>query len=1073
MNKLHISTRIYLGFGLVLVLALIIAGVGYFGIKQAEETFATYRTLARQTNADGRVQANMLTTRIFAKNFVIDANAENIEGVRNRAEKTLELIRESLNLTSLESGRHILIEDLEGNLQRYVEKFQEVTELQQQRNVLVNQKLNVLGPIIEKKLTEIMKSAVKDGDTDAAFQAGITLRSLLLGRLYANRFLIENSESSRARAIREFRDLDFHQANLASQLENPQRKELAKQSFDSQLSYLAAFDKVHQVITERNNIIQHELDRIGPAVAQRIERLKLSIKQEQDQLGPAAQKSLNQSLILTSIVSILALIFGVVAALLIGAGITRPLKKLTSSAVAMEDGDMTQEIEVSGSDEVSILAQSFSSMRDSIVKQVSSLEKEIAERSRAEKELAETHDNLEKIVHERTVELATARDDAQMATKAKGEFLASMSHEIRTPMNGVIGMIDLIKQTRMTRDQSEMVDTVRTSAFALLTIINDILDFSKIEAGKLTLEAAPLSTCDLVEGVVQTLAPNTADKGIEIYTYIDPAIPDGVLGDSVRLRQILFNLCGNAVKFTEKGHVAIRAERLSADSDENVTIRFQVIDTGIGVPAEAQKTLFDAFTQAESSTTRRYGGTGLGLTISQRLVGLMKGKLEVESTYGRGSCFSVTVTFPVAADHQIKSDGYDLSGKKILLSMENPILQGSLPRYLDHWGANTTVQPNLELVEHQIKVAAETGAPFDILYFENVGFRSRTDVIRNIQKGGISEIPNFVLQVDQRIKSREDLEDTVYTVQSPIKRGIFLRSIAAAVGLASPDLEYDDLEEMPINLIEPPSIEEAEANGQLILLAEDNITNQRVIERQLNSLGYAVIIAGDGELALEKLDQHSFAVLLTDCHMPNMDGFELTAKIRERDHNGKRIPIVAITASALGEEVELCYEAGMDDFLSKPVEIAKLGMTLKKWMPEPLHRPGATKTPLPVDKKTKKQSKPKRGSKRKPPIDYSFLEQTFGDDTETITEILKEFVEPSRECCSEVDKAMNDGQIKEVAAGAHKLKSAARSIGANNVADTCEKLELAGTNDDWESIKTLAPQLNKQMGMVIQYIDQL
>jgi signal transduction histidine kinase len=475
MQNINISTKIYLGFGVVLLLAVLVAGVGYQGLKSAEQAFSSYRKLARQTNADGRVQANMLMTRIFSKNFVIDANQKNIQGVRYRANQTLELIQETRSLAGADSGRQILLEDLEANLTRYVSEFEKITVLQEQRNQIVRNQLNIHGPEIEQNLTAIMTSALADGDTDAAYQAGITLRSLLLGRLYANRFLIDNDESSRSRAIREFRDLELNDIKLAEQLENPERKNLAAKVRSSQVAYFEAFDQVHRVIQSRNNIIRNELDRIGPDVARRIERLKLAIKNEQDRLGPEAEAALNTSVIISLVVSVVGIMLGVAAAAYIGRIISVPIQNLTSVAARIGAGDLDQNIDLDRDDEIGVLAHSFSAMRDSVVEKVTTLEKEISERKRAESELSETHDNLERIVDERTKELAAARDLAEQATKVKADFLATMSHEIRTPMNGVMTMAEILDETSLTADQREMTKTIRQSSEALLTIINDCL----------------------------------------------------------------------------------------------------------------------------------------------------------------------------------------------------------------------------------------------------------------------------------------------------------------------------------------------------------------------------------------------------------------------------------------------------------------------------------------------------------------------------------------------------------------------------------------------------------------------
>jgi len=378
-----------------------------------------------------------------------------------------------------------------------------------------------------------------------------------------------------------------------------------------------------------------------------------------------------------------------------------------------------------------------------------------------------------------------------------------------------------------------------------------------------------------------------------------------------------------------------------------------------------------------------------------------------------------------------------------------------------------TLQADLNQVNAQISAAATADASFDVLFMENIGFDNCSEIVRTVQANPNAGDINFVLQVDRRNVEREDLDDTVYASLNPIKRGGFLRAVAAGCGLTSPEIEYDQTHEVALNVIEPPSVEEAEELGQLILLAEDNITNQRVILRQLNSLGYAALIADDGELALKAMEEHNFAILLTDCHMPNLDGFNLTRQVRdnERENPEERIPIVAITASALGEEVDLCYDSGMDDFLSKPVEIAKLNATLQKWMPV-----NGTSEIEKTEQKTA-PVKPQPGGEV--PVDVSSLQELFGDDEETITEILKEFVEPSQECTAEVILALEENSLAGVSSGAHKLKSAARSIGAAEVADLCEKIEMESKKGNWEPVRNLTPQLKTELDQVVDYINGL
>ena len=307
------------------------------------------------------------------------------------------------------------------------------------------------------------------------------------------------------------------------------------------------------------------------------------------------------------------------------------------------------------------------------------------------------------------------RDEAEAATQAKAAFLATMSHEIRTPMNGVIGMVDMLVQTKLEEDQRQMLNTVRDSAYALLTIINDILDFSKIEAGKLDLEQIPFSVRDALEGVSETLASNARKKHIRLNIHVDPDIPDALLGDQVRLRQILFNMGGNAIKFTEEGRVLIRARLVPTKDDTKTTVRFEITDSGIGISKEAQADLFTEFSQAESSTTRRFGGTGLGLSICQRLTEMMDGKIEVKSELGEGSTFIVTLSFPVPEKHEIKSDGHDLSGLNILFVGDDADERELDAKYLRHWTAEVATVGEFENVKSLALEAAKGERPYDII----------------------------------------------------------------------------------------------------------------------------------------------------------------------------------------------------------------------------------------------------------------------------------------------------------------------------------------------------------------------
>jgi len=661
-------------------------------------------------------------------------------------------------------------------------------------------------------------------------------------------------------------------------------------------------------------------------------------------------------------------------------------------------------------------------------------------------------------------ELLIARDAAEEATKAKAAFLAAMSHEIRTPMGGVIGMVDLLQQTSLDEDQLHMTQTVRNSASALLTIINDILDFSKIEAGKLDLESIPISVLDCVEGVAEALSISARDKGVSLNVYVDPDIPDAVFGDQVRLRQVLFNLGGNAVKFTESGRVFIRADRQPKSGADTVTVRFEVTDDGIGISDEAQEYLFTAFSQAESSTTRRFGGTGLGLSICQRLTELMQGEIGVESTVGVGSTFHVTLSFPVAKQHTIKSEGEDLSDLSVLLAVQSDELRGLMPRYLERWGATVTCVSDISELETVTKDTA----------YDVVGLISKADLehqiefVEHLNGLNLAAAKRFIIACWDRDRSkRRPIDNTLYIDANPLMRARLIRAVAAAAGRVSPEISYDE-KEIPAKPRKAPSVENAEAAGQLILIAEDNPTNQDVIGRQLNLLGYAFEVANDGNEALEMFRKKRFAILLTDCHMPNMDGFELSKAIRESESDlENRFPIVAITASVMKEEIDACFAAGMDDYLAKPLEMPKLRDMLRKRMPNPIGEIEAEPSEIPAA--TLEQT-PKESSKN--PIDPSALESIFGDDEATIREVLTDFVEPAASIVEEIQAAFEERSSGGIARAAHKLKSSARSVGAVELADLCATLEEAGTAESWDEIDATAPKLADTLLEVTDYISR-
>jgi signal transduction histidine kinase/DNA-binding response OmpR family regulator len=515
-------------------------------------------------------------------------------------------------------------------------------------------------------------------------------------------------------------------------------------------------------------------------------------------------------------------------------------------------------------------------------------------------------------------ELTQAKEQAETANQAKSAFLAAMSHEIRTPMNGVIGMLELLTHTPLDGEQEALIATVRESGMALLGIIDDVLDFSKIEAGRLELERVPVALRHIIEGVVQTVAPSASKKGLLLTAFVDPAIPQAVLGDPVRLRQILFNLIGNALKFTEGGRVAIFAER-ARRGDGQVVVRVGIADTGIGIAPDLQDRLFHPFTQAESSTTRRFGGTGLGLSITHRLVELMGGTIGLFSQPGLGSTFWLDLPFVTIPETEETTQPPDLMGQRILVVAPDAQERAFIARHAEMAGAAVVRVSTAAGALAASERAANTQAPFDLAVLS-------ADTVR---AGELASLGTTTLLF---IDGIGDPLERALLERLPNCAGFLGRPIEATPLLIAIDRAAGHHHALPrqsarvLDHAAPvPAEPEAPVSGLSILVAEDHPVNQQVILRQLRILGHEVEVAPDGATALAIWRHGHWDMVITDCHMPVMDGFQLTAAIRaEEGETGRHTPILALTANALSGEAERCVAAGMDGYLSKPVELAKL-----------------------------------------------------------------------------------------------------------------------------------------------------